>query len=216
MRLWLLVLCATHVWANTALENVGPLLCGVSAPASGLDPSHGQALHASPAPHRAHLPLAAVSEWALYPDVSETWLEKHALLPQAWRWTLTQRYQLRVSAPANVPAEVDLDIQAPEPPASLAAARPCPVINARITVRPTGVAVATHPRTHSWLTRAAAVTLGWAAPTMRAPAAIPVDITFERLYLGVVPATALSMARTMLGVFLLLAIALPLRRPRRA
>ncbi|WFD20899.1 hypothetical protein MCAP1_003154 [Malassezia caprae] len=212
MRLWLLVLCAAPVWANTALENVGPLLCEGSSHGTGSDFLMGaRALHASSVPHRAHLPVAATSEWALYPDMSETWLEKYAPIPQAWRWVLTQRYQLRVSAPANVPADVDLDIL--KPTASAAGARPCNVIMARITIRPTGVAVAAHGRRHSWLTRVAEFTLGWAAPAMRAPTAVPVDITFEHLYLGVVPATALSMARTMLVVLMLLAIAL-VPRPR--
>ena len=118
----------------------------------------------------------------------------------------------------QIPADVDLDVQAPGPSTPLSEARPCSVLLARITVHPTGVRVAPHPHARSWLTRAAEVALGWAAPpAIPAPAAIPIDITFERLYLGLVPSTALRMASTMLGVLTVLAIVLvPLRRPRQA
>ena len=93
-------------------------------------------------------------------------------------------------------ADVDLDVQAPGPSTPLSEARPCSVLLARITVHPTGVRVAPHPHARSWLTRAAEVALGWAAPpAIPAPAAIPIDITFERLYLGLVPSTALRRPR---------------------
>ena len=90
------------------------------------------------------------------------------------------------------------------------------MLMARISAHATGVRVAPHGRAHSWLTRAAEATLGWAAPRARpAPTTIPMDVTFERMYLGFIPATALSMIVTMLGVLTLFAIAwVPLRRAR--
>lgn len=104
----------------------------------------------------------------------------------------------------QIPADWTLDIQAPALPPDTRPAtelHPCPVLLARIAAQPTGVPVAPAARTHSQLARLAEAVFGWAAPySQPAPTSIPVDLTFERLYLGVIPATALRMLPTMLAV----------------
>ena len=76
-----------------------------------------------------------------------------------------------------------LDVKAPGP-VSLEQfpLEPCPLLLLRVSAASTGVPLRGYNRST------------WAASTMPIAATIPVDLTFERLYLGFVPATALPMA----------------------
>ena len=87
-----------------------------------------------------------------------------------------------------------LDVKAPGP-VSLEQfpLEPCPLLLLRVSAASTGVPLRGYNRS-PWAAAPADTLFGWAASTMPIAATIPVDLTFERLYLGFVPATALPMA----------------------
>ncbi|WFC95732.1 hypothetical protein MBRA1_002386 [Malassezia brasiliensis] len=165
----------------------------------------------SPTPRRFHLPRTSHGAWvALYPDYDDIetgvhvyqrktgWWDAALLrLPASVRWFLTQRYQLRISWPANVPATFTIDVhtsdmlggeRAPEP-------KPCELLLVQITAHATGVPLhTTPPRTRSVLLGLAERIAGWAAPSAVHDAEpLVFDLTFEHVYLGAIPSSSLWM-----------------------
>lgn len=174
----------------------------------------------SPTPRRFHLPRTSHGAWvALYPDYDDLetgvhvyqrktgWWDAALLrLPASVRWFLTQRYQLRVSWPANVrpphsymqvPATFTIDVHTSDmlggEPAP--APRPCELLLVQITAHATGVPLHTTPaRTTQGLLRLAERAFGWAAPHGTHDAEpLVFDLTFEHVYLGAVPSSTLWM-----------------------
>ena len=169
---------------------------------------------------RFHLPRTSQGAWvALYPDYDDLetgvhvyqrktgWWDAALLrLPESVRWFLTQRYQLRVSWPANVrpsysymqvPATFTIDVHTSDmlggEPAP--APRPCELLLVQITAHATGVPLHTAPaRATHGLLRFAERVFGWAAPHEAHDAeSLVFDLTFEHVYLGAVPSSTLCM-----------------------
>lgn len=92
---------------------------------------------------------------------------------------------------------------------------PCELLLARITVHTDNVPIPLDPRTphSSTLGAWAEKTFGWLAPRTSAPPTIPVDVTFERLYLGFLPGSTIPMVLSLAALLGLLPLGLaPVRR----
>ena len=111
----------------------------------------------------------------------------------------------------QLPADFDVDIYTPAEALAPGAAsveplqdgvpdepaQPCPLLLARIRTRASGVRIPADTRKPtSALLRAAEAAFGWAAPQREVPAErpMPLHVTFEHVYLGFIPATAVPMA----------------------
>lgn len=175
-------------------------------------------MHPSPTPRRFQIAPGSEGAWvALYTDYDDFETAVHVYkrktdalgtlllrLPTSVRWFLTQRYQLRVSSPANVrhrltqiPAEfaievVSSDMLGGEPQPS---PRPCELLLAKITAHATGVPLRTvqHTERLGPVLRMAERFFGWAAPQGADAPLLPFDLTFERVYLGGIPSSVLWM-----------------------
>lgn len=116
-------------------------------------------------------------------------------LPAAPRLASQRTSVFLTQLPATFDIEVmPSDVLGGESPA---APRPCTMLLARLTARTTGVPLpVAPPRKHTThLLQLAERMLAWAAPRGAASAAtpIPLDLTFERVYLGGIPSSALAM-----------------------
>lgn len=74
--------------------------------------------------------------------------------------------------------------------------RPCEILFATVNAKNTGVPIPQRPHEKlGWRQKASALMFDWAGPHrgVAARTSIPVDVVFERLHLGFIPATALPL-----------------------
>ncbi|WFD04720.1 hypothetical protein MVES1_000044 [Malassezia vespertilionis] len=171
----------------------------------------------APTPKRFMITPGTTGAWvALFPDYNDfeqavhkyelkiTWLQTLLLqIPDRMRWMLTQRYQLRLSWPANIPADFLIHVHTPEKalhkqkqaPVDEGPLQPCELLFAKISAVSTGTRLRVDELASSahWLLHLAEHLGGWAAPLRRDAQDIPVDVTFERVYLGCIPQSTLPL-----------------------
>lgn len=152
----------------------------------------------------------------LYPSAPSSTLTWIRSLPWAWPerlgLVLQQRYQVRLSWPANVrrttdqiPASFSIEVSSPHAVAHTKRdARPCTRLQARVRADITGVRLSPTPYRPSPLFAMIEAALGWAGPCPTdTHAPIPVDVTFEHVYLGFLPSSAVPMLAYMVAAVLL-------------
>ncbi|WFD32464.1 hypothetical protein MSPP1_003512 [Malassezia sp. CBS 17886] len=208
----------TAVHANTEIENVGPLLCE-RAPPSRAPPPSWPVVAASTASHRIGItPDTEGAVVVLHTDYEHVdaaasaparrggvWGRLLQSLPASARWFLTERYQLRLSWPANCAANVTMAVHRPEEVLGGRGGRPgaprfpCERLLARVSATSSATPLRESPAFSSnpavaHAQRIAEHLLAWVLPR---PAAycetIPTDLVFERLYFGALPSSTLWM-----------------------
>lgn len=161
--------------------------------------------------------LGTVRRFEIWPDGNETWVALQAQRGNVAPYDLLVSHQLRLSAPANMAADYAVSIHSPDEllathtDASHAERVPCMYMLARIRAHHFGVDIPQRTPATSAVTRLAHTLYGWSVSRVRpsSPDRIPIDLVWEHVYLGFVPATAVRMALVLLPVLAAAACLVP-------